>query len=92
MRVVYEENNDSPFHEKDSERDLSNGHGIPTVRKSKLLIVDLAGSERLDKSGLLSYHISEILLEFQTAIFATYLKYSFEVLKFIFMWVNSIRF
>ncbi|KAI7979421.1 Kinesin-like protein KIN-UC, partial [Camellia lanceoleosa] len=50
-RAVYEEDNDAPFHEKDSKRDLSNGHGIPTVRKSKLLIVDLAGSERLDKSG-----------------------------------------
>ncbi|CAL5360964.1 unnamed protein product [Camellia sinensis] len=50
-RAVHEEDNDAPFHEKDSKRDLSNGHGIPTVRKSKLLIVDLAGSERLDKSG-----------------------------------------
>ncbi|CAL5363448.1 unnamed protein product [Camellia sinensis] len=50
-RAVHEEDNDAPFHEKNSKRDLSNGHGIPTVRKSKLLIVDLAGSERLDKSG-----------------------------------------
>ncbi|GMQ06786.1 hypothetical protein CsSME_00051236 [Camellia sinensis var. sinensis] len=50
-RAVHEEDNDAHFHEKNSKRDLSNGHGIPTVRKSKLLIVDLAGSERLDKSG-----------------------------------------
>ncbi|XP_028112431.1 kinesin-like protein KIN-UC [Camellia sinensis] len=50
-RAVHDEDNDAPFHEKDSKRDLSYGHGIPTVRKSKLLIVDLAGSERLDKSG-----------------------------------------
>ncbi|KAH6838263.1 Armadillo/beta-catenin repeat family protein / kinesin motor family protein [Perilla frutescens var. hirtella] len=27
------------------------GHHVPTIRKSKLLIVDLAGSERIDKSG-----------------------------------------
>ncbi|KAI7987269.1 Kinesin-like protein KIN-UC [Camellia lanceoleosa] len=50
-RAVHEEDNDAPFHEKDSKRDLSNGHGIPTVRKSKQLIVDLARSERLNKSG-----------------------------------------
>lgn len=39
---------------KDTRSDLPTaGNGIPTVRKSKLLIVDLAGSERLDKSGML---------------------------------------
>ncbi|KAH8497339.1 hypothetical protein H0E87_019857 [Populus deltoides] len=37
--------------EKDVKSNLSDGNGIPRVRKSKLLIVDLAGSERLDKSG-----------------------------------------
>ncbi|PSR92994.1 Kinesin-like protein [Actinidia chinensis var. chinensis] len=50
-RSVHEEEKDAPFQEKDSKKDLSNCHGIPIVRKSKLLIVDLAGSERLDKSG-----------------------------------------
>ncbi|GFP94347.1 armadillo repeat-containing kinesin-like protein 1, partial [Phtheirospermum japonicum] len=30
---------------------VRNGHNVPTIRKSKLLIVDLAGSERIDKSG-----------------------------------------
>lgn len=31
--------------------DLSKGHRMPSIRKSKLLIVDLAGSERTNKSG-----------------------------------------
>ncbi|KAK3025906.1 hypothetical protein RJ639_042379, partial [Escallonia herrerae] len=45
------EDNDLSFLGKESRSVSPAGHGMPTVRKSKLLIVDLAGSERLDKSG-----------------------------------------
>ncbi|XAR52336.1 Plus-end-directed kinesin ATPase [Bertholletia excelsa] len=58
-RAVYEEEKYVTYQEKDNKRDLSNSSGIPTVRKSKLLIVDLAGSERLDKSGSEGYLIEE---------------------------------
>uniref|UniRef100_A0A5B7C3W1 Protein ARMADILLO REPEAT KINESIN1 n=1 Tax=Davidia involucrata TaxID=16924 RepID=A0A5B7C3W1_DAVIN len=53
------EANDISSQEKDTKSDLPGGHGIPTVRKSKLLIVDLAGSERLDKSGSEGHLVEE---------------------------------
>ncbi|CAK9159670.1 unnamed protein product [Ilex paraguariensis] len=50
-RSVHEKEDDFHVQEKDNISVLPSDHGIPTVRKSKLLIVDLAGSERIDKSG-----------------------------------------
>ncbi|KAH7439668.1 hypothetical protein KP509_04G071600 [Ceratopteris richardii] len=38
---------------------LSKGHRIPTIRRSKLIIVDLAGSERVDKSGSEGHTLEE---------------------------------
>ncbi|KAH7282645.1 hypothetical protein KP509_35G041600 [Ceratopteris richardii] len=38
---------------------LSKGHKIPMVRKSKLIIVDLAGSERVHKSGSEGHTLEE---------------------------------
>lgn len=38
---------------------ISKGHRIPTIRRSKLLIVDLAGSERIDKSGSEGHTLEE---------------------------------
>ncbi|KAL6980313.1 hypothetical protein U1Q18_021953 [Sarracenia purpurea var. burkii] len=60
QRAVHEEEETNAlFQEKDSIKGLCNGHSIPTVRKSKLLIVDLAGSERLDKSGSEGHLVEE---------------------------------
>ncbi|XP_059666045.1 kinesin-like protein KIN-UC [Cornus florida] len=59
-RSVHEKDeNDISYQEKDIRSDFPGGHGIPTVRKSKLLIVDLAGSERLDKSGSEGHLVEE---------------------------------
>ncbi|KAA8539266.1 hypothetical protein F0562_025958 [Nyssa sinensis] len=57
--VLEKEANDISSQDEDTRSDLPGGHGIPTVRKSKLLIVDLAGSERLDKSGSEGYLVEE---------------------------------
>lgn len=45
--------------EKVTRSGIPGSNGIPTVRKSKLLIVDLAGSERLDKSGSEGHTLEE---------------------------------
>eukprot|EP00250_Pteridium_aquilinum_P006334 c16275_g1_i1 orf=380-3352(-) len=47
------------LNENVSNMQLSKGHRIPTIRRSKLLIVDLAGSERVDKSGSEGHTLEE---------------------------------
>lgn len=47
------------LNENVSNMQLTKGHRIPTIRRSKLLIVDLAGSERVDKSGSEGHTLEE---------------------------------